>query len=158
MCWPHLYDLVMISVLWLTKTLAEFHRNTEGLRLEETSCHLVQPLLQVGSVIARWSRSIEFWVSPRMETAWPLWATHSKVSFFLCINGIPCISVRAHCLFTEHYWEESCSILILLFSRLKNTNSVKPSLHGRCPSPWTIIMALCWIRSIQSMPLVLGRP
>jgi len=92
-----------------------------------------------------------------MDTPWPLWVTHSMVErFFLCVNGISCISICDRCLFTEKHCEESHFTLTLLLSRLKSPNSLTPSLHGSCSSHWIIIMALCQTQSTKSTSLVLG--
>lgn len=102
-----------------------------------------------------------------MKTPQPLWTTCSRVSlfsherFFLCLNGISCISICAHFLLSIH----GISLHLVRFSCLLIRSTSKPSLlqgkqpvlsltsYERCSRPLIIFVAPYLTHSSISLSL-----
>ena len=114
---------------------------------------------------------VGFWISLSMETRQHLWAsclaTLTIKKGALCLNGIFCISVHAHCLLSCHwarlrrvwlpFYSPSNDIYLYRLtkyppepslSRLSNPRSL------RCSSPLIIFVAFCCICSNMSISIV----
>lgn len=126
------------AMLW--RCCFRIHRITERLRLKKTSGHhLVLTPAQAGS-----SRSscpglcpVGCWVSPKMETLDPIWATcaspwvtlpHSEKCVLWCSEGTFCVSICPYCLWSLGTRGKSGSILFASSPQVATTiDKIPPS-------------------------------
>jgi len=114
-----------------------------------------------------------------MKTPKHLWVTCTQCSttltaksIFLCLSGISCVSICAHCLlcfqwaplrrvwlrllYSPHqvFMHTGKIPLSLLFSRLNSPSTLSFCLYVRCSKPSVILMALSWPCPNMSMSLL----
>ncbi|KAK0688829.1 E41L5 protein, partial [Pygoscelis papua] len=94
-----------------------------------------------------------------------------KECFFLCLSGISCISVCAHCLLSclwarlrrvrllslcppSGFLHTGKILLSFLFSRLNSPSSLSLSFYVRCSRPFIVFVTLCCSPSSMSMFLL----